>query len=169
MWTHPGKKLLFMGGEFGQWNEWNADTELQWDLLQWETHGGVKQMLSDLNALVKNQPALHEIDFGPEGFEWIDCHSRGDSVLAYIRKGKDPDDILIVACNFTPVVREKHVVGVPRGGWYKEVFNSDSKFYGGSNVGNFPGIQAEEPGWHMRPYKLTIKLPPLGVVVFKPE
>jgi 1,4-alpha-glucan branching enzyme len=169
MWTHPGKKLLFMGGEFGQWNEWNADTELQWDLLQWETHGGVKQMLSDLNALVKNQPALHEIDFGPEGFEWIDCHSRGDSVLAYIRKGKDPKDILIVACNFTPVVREKHVVGVPRGGWYKEVFNSDSKFYGGSNVGNFPGIQAEEPGWHMRPYKLTIKLPPLGVVVFKPE
>ncbi|MCE9526910.1 MAG: 1,4-alpha-glucan branching protein GlgB [Planctomycetales bacterium] len=169
MWTHPGKKLLFMGSEFGQWNEWNADTELQWDLLQWETHGGVKQMLSDLNALVRKEPSLHEVDFGPEGFEWIDCHSRGDSVLAYMRKGKNPEDFLIVACNFTPVVRKQHVVGVPRGGWYKEVFNSDSKFYGGSNVGNFPGIQAEEPGWHMRPFKLTINLPPLGVVVFKPQ
>src|SRR4029079_1323882 len=150
-------------------NEWNADTELQWDLLQWETHGGIKQMVSDLNALVRSQPALHEIDFGPEGFEWIDCHSRGDSVLAYIRKGKNPDDILIVACNFTPVVREKHVVGVPRGGWYKEVFNSDSKFYGGPSVGNSPGVQAEDPGWHMRPYKLPVKLPPLAVVVFHAE
>ena len=169
MWTHPGKKLLFMGGEIAQWHEWDADSELQWDLLQWETHQGVKKMVSDLNALVRREPALHQVDFEPSGFEWIDCHSRHDSVLAYIRRGKNPDDIVIVACNFTPVVREKHVVGVPRGGWYKEVFNSDSQFYGGSNVGNFPGVQAQEPGWHMRPYKLTIKLPPLAVVVFKPE
>jgi 1,4-alpha-glucan branching enzyme len=169
MWTHPGKKLLFMGSEFGQWNEWNHDAELQWDLLQWETHGGVKQMMADLNALVRREPALHEVDFDPAGFEWIDCQSRDDSVLAYVRRGKDPSDFVVVCCNFTPVVRNNHSLGVPQAGWYQEVFNSDSQFYGGSNVGNFPGKMAEEPGWHGRPYKLTIDLPPLAAVVFKPE
>lgn len=169
MWTHPGKKLLFMGSEFGQWNEWNHDSELQWDLLQWDTHGGVKQMLSDLNGLLKREPSLHEVDFEGSGFEWVDCCSADDSVLTYIRKAKDPNDFVVVTLNFTPVVRKGHQIGVPQGGWYQEVFNSDSQFYGGSNVGNFPGRMAEEPGWHGRPFKLTMDLPPLACVVFKPE
>jgi 1,4-alpha-glucan branching enzyme len=169
MWTHPGKKLLFMGSEFGQWHEWNSDAELQWDLLQWDTHQGVKKLVGDLNALLKREPALHQVDFEYTGFEWIDCHNRADSILSYIRKAKDPNDFLIVCCNFTPVVREGYVCGVPKTGWYQEVFNSDSQYYGGSNVGNFPGVMADEPGWHMRPAKIKIKLPPLGVVVFKPS
>jgi 1,4-alpha-glucan branching enzyme len=169
MWTHPGKKLLFMGSDFGQWNEWNHDAELQWDLLQWDTHGGVKKLVADLNAFLRREPALHEVDFEYTGFEWIDCNARDDSVLAYIRKAKDPDDFLVVVCNFTPVVRENYPIGVPKLGWYQEVFNSDSQFYGGSNVGNFPGIMAQEPGWHFRPAKLLVKLPPLATVVLKPE
>ena len=103
------------------------------------------------------------------GFEWIECHARDDSVLAYMRKAKNPADFLVVVCNFTPVVRENYPIGVPHGGWYQEVFNSDSQFYGGSNVGNFPGLMAQEPGWHGRPNKLLVKLPPLGVTVLKPE
>ena len=155
MWTHPGKKLLFMGSDFGQWNEWNHDAELQWDLLQWETHGGVKKMVADLNALLRREPALHEVDFEYTGFEWIECHARDDSVLAYIRKAKDPADQLVVVCNFTPVVRGTTIRSAcPKLGWYQEIFNSDSQFYGGSNVGNFPGVHAEEPGWHGRPAKL---------------
>ena len=169
MWTHPGKKILFMGSDFGQWNEWNEGAELQWDLLQWETHGGVKKMLADLNALLKREPALHEIDFESGGFEWIECNSRDDSVLAYMRKAKDPEDRLIVVLNFTPVPRHDYPIGVPTMGWYQEVFNSDSQFYGGSNLGNFPGKMAEEPGWHGRPAKLLLTLPPLATVVLKPE
>jgi 1,4-alpha-glucan branching enzyme len=169
MWTHPGKKLLFMGSDFGQWNEWNHDAELQWDLLQWDTHRGVKKMLADLNAFVRREPALYEVDFEYTGFEWIECHGRDDSVLAYIRKAKDPADFLVVVCNFTPVVRENYPIGAPFVGWYQEVFNSDSQFYGGSNVGNFPGLMAEAPGWHGRPARLLMKLPPLATVVLKPE
>jgi 1,4-alpha-glucan branching enzyme len=169
MWTHPGKKLLFMGSDFGQWHEWNSDAELQWDLLQWDTHQGVKKLVADLNALLKREPALHQVDFEYTGFEWIDCHNRADSILSYIRKAKDPNDFLIVCCNFTPVVREGYVCGVPKTGWYQEVFNSDSQYYGGSNVGNFPGVMADEPGWHMRPAKIKVKLPPLSTVVFKPS
>jgi 1,4-alpha-glucan branching enzyme len=169
MWTHPGKKLLFMGSDWGQWNEWNHDAELQWDLLQWETHGGVKKMMADLNALLRREPALYELDFEHTGFEWIECHARDDSVLAYLRKAKDPANNVVVVCNFTPVVRDNYPIGVPHGGWYQEVFNSDSQFYGGSNVGNFPGLTAVEPGWHGRPAKLLAKLPPLATVVFKPE
>jgi 1,4-alpha-glucan branching enzyme len=169
MWTHPGKKLLFMGSDWGQWNEWNHDAELQWDLLQWETHGGVKKMMADLNALLRREPALYELDFEHTGFEWIECHARDDSVLAYLRKAKDPANSVVVVCNFTPVVRDNYPIGVPYAGWYQEVFNSDSQFYGGSNVGNFPGLMAEEPGWHGRPTKLLVKLPPLATVVFKAE
>jgi 1,4-alpha-glucan branching enzyme len=169
MWTHPGKKLLFMGCDFGQWNEWNHDAELQWDLLQWDTHRGVKKLVSDLNGLLRREPALHEVDFEYTGFEWIECNARDDSLLAYIRKGKDPEDFVLVVSNFTPVVRENYPIGVPRGGWYQEIFNSDSEFYGGSNVGNFPGLMAEEPGWHGRPAKLLMKIPPLATVVLKPE
>jgi 1,4-alpha-glucan branching enzyme len=169
MWTHPGKKLLFMGCDFGQWNEWNHDTELQWDLLQWDTHRGVKQLVSDLNKFYRREPALHELDFDGAGFEWIDCHSRDDSVLSYIRKAKDPEDFVLVVCNFTPVVREGYRIGAPREGWYEEVLNSDSAYYAGGNVGNHPGVEAGKPGRHGRPYSITITLPPLAVVVFKPQ
>jgi 1,4-alpha-glucan branching enzyme len=169
MWTHPGKKLLFMGSDWGQWNEWNHDAELQWDLLQWETHGGVKKMMADLNALLRREPSLYELDFEHTGFEWIECHARDDSVLAYMRKAKDPANCVIAVCNFTPVVRRDYPIGVPYAGWYQEVFNSDSQFYGGSNVGNFPGVTAVEPGWHGRPWKILATLPPLATVVFKPE
>ena len=130
MWTHPGKKLLFMGSEWAQWNEWNVNESLQWHLMQWESHGGMKQLISDLNGLLKSEPALHEVDFEGHGFEWIDCQSADDSCIAFMRKAKDPQDFVIVASNFTPVVREHHLVGVPQGGWYREVFNSDSEHYG---------------------------------------
>ncbi|MCA9198300.1 MAG: 1,4-alpha-glucan branching protein GlgB [Planctomycetales bacterium] len=169
MWTHPGKKLLFMGSEFGQWNEWNCDDSLQWDLLQWEMHQGVQKMIRDLNLLIQNEPALYEQDFVGEGFEWIDCQSADESVLAFLRKGKDPNDTVLVAMNFTPVPREAHRIGVPRLGWYQEKFNSDSSHYGGSNMGNYPGVSAEEVEWHGRPYSLQVKLPPLATVIFKPE
>ena len=168
MWTHPGKKLQFMGCEFGQWTEWNHDTELQWDLLQWDTHRGVQKMMGDLNRLYKNEPALHQVDFDGAGFEWVDCQSRGDSVLTYIRRAKDPQDFVVVCSNFTPVPRTGHLVGVPQGGWYKEIFNSDSQYYGGSNVGSFPGVQSSQPGHHGRPAKIAINLPPLATVIFKP-
>ena len=169
MWTHPGKKLLFMGSDFGQWTEWKHDSELQWDLLQWDTHRGIKKLVADLNALVRREPALHERDFHSDGFEWIDCQNRDDSALSYIRKARNPQDMVVVACNFTPVVRENFRLGVPRAGFYKEIFNSDSQYYGGTNVGNSPGLTAQERCAHGRPFSLTMRLPPLAIVVFKPQ
>ena len=169
MWTHPGKKLLFMGGEIAQWNEWNCEQELQWDLLQWETHRGVQKLVGDLNGLYRSQPALHQVDFEYMGFEWIDCHNYADSILAFLRRGEDPHDFLVVVCNFTPVVRRGYRLGVPEGGWYREVLNTDSAYYGGSNTGNYPGVQAACQGSHGRPFAIEITLPPLAVVVLKPE
>ncbi len=119
MWAHPGKKLLFMGGEFGQWNEWNYDTSLQWHLLQWESHQGLQKCVADLNHLYRREPALHEVDFDPAGFEWIDCHNYNDSVLCYLRKAKNPTDYVLVACNFTPVPRTGYRFGVPERVWYR--------------------------------------------------
>ncbi len=169
MWTHPGKKLLFMGGEFGQWNEWNYDTSLQWDLLQWQPHQGLQKCVSDLNQLYRREPALHEIDFEFQGFEWVDCHNADDSVLSYIRKAKNPADYLLVVCNFTPVVRQGHRLGVPERCWYEEIFSSDSSFYTGSNVGNYPGVMADEQPSHGRPASISLTLPPLSTVVLKPR
>ncbi|MBA4105778.1 MAG: 1,4-alpha-glucan branching enzyme [Pirellula sp.] len=167
-WTHPGKKLLFMGCEFGQWNEWNHDSELQWDLLQWDTHQGVQKMMGDLNQLYRNEKSFHQVDFESTGFEWIDCHNYANSILAYLRRAKDPNDYTLVACNFTPVPRHNYHLGVPEGGWYGEIFNSDSAYYGGSNVGNYPGVMAEKSESHGRPFSISLTLPPLSVVVLKP-
>jgi 1,4-alpha-glucan branching enzyme len=167
-WTHPGKKLLFMGCEFGQWNEWNHDSELQWDLLQWDTHQGVQKMMADLNQMYRREKSFHQVDFEAGGFEWVDCHNYANSVLAYIRRAEDPNDFTLVACNFTPVPRHNYRLGVPEGGWYGEIFNSDSEFYGGSNVGNYPGVMAEDSESHGRPYSIELTLPPLSVVVLKP-
>jgi 1,4-alpha-glucan branching enzyme len=167
-WTHPGKKLLFMGCEFGQWNEWNHDSELQWDLLQWDTHQGVQKLMGDLNQLYRNEKSFHQVDFESTGFEWIDCHNYANSILAYVRRAKDPNDFTVVACNFTPVPRHNYRLGVPEGGWYGEIFNSDSAYYGGSNVGNYPGVMAEKSESHGRPFSIELTLPPLSVVVLKP-
>ena len=169
MWTHPGKKLLFMGCEFGQWNEWNFDASLQWDLLQWSSHQGLQKCVADLNRLLRREKALHEVDFDYRGFEWIDCHNHEDSTLSYVRRGKDPGDYLIVCNNFTPVVRQNHRLGVPEAVWFQEIYNSDSTFYGGSNVGNGPGVKAEPQESHGRPASIVITLPPLATVVFKPQ
>ena len=167
MWTHPGKKLLFMGCELAQWHEWNYDNAIQWDLLDWDTHRGMQRLVADLNHLVQREPALYERDFTSDGFEWIDCMSAQDSVLGYIRKAKDPNDFLVVCSNFTPVVRT-YRVGVPKGGFYKELFNSDSVHYAGTNVGNFPGVMADMAiPHHGRPASMEMNLPPLATVVFK--
>ncbi len=168
-WTHPGKKLQFMGGEIAQWNEWDCENELQWDLLQWELHQGMQKLVADLNNLYRREPALHQVDFEYQGFDWVDSHNHNDSVLVYMRRAADPDDFVFVACNFTPVVRKNYRLGVPKGGWYDEIFNTDSQFYGGSNVGNFPGVEAEDHESHSRPFSIELTLPPLGVVILKPR
>jgi 1,4-alpha-glucan branching enzyme len=167
--THPGKKLLFMGGEFAQWREWQYEESLDWHLLQWESHRGMQKLVADLNKLVRNEPALHEIDFGYEGFEWIDCHNWEVSSLVYMRKAKNPEDFHIVCCNFTPVPRCNYRIGVPHGGWYYEAFNTDSMYYGGSNMGNYPGIMAEQSESHGKPFSVQVTLPPLATVVLKPQ
>lgn len=168
MWTHPGKKLLFMGSDIGQWDEWNHEAEVQWDLLQWDTHKGLQKLVADLNTLYRSEPALYEQDFDGSGFEWIDCQSSSDSVLAFVRKARDPRDFLVVCCNFTPVVRSAYRVGLPAGGCYQEIFNSDSDFYDGSNAGNYPRIEAEKLQHHGRAYSMCVQLPPLATLVFKP-
>jgi 1,4-alpha-glucan branching enzyme len=168
-WTHPGKKLLFMGGDIAQWNEWDFDGVLQWDLLQWESHQGIKKLVADLNHLVRREPALYQRDFDHEGFEWIDCHNHEDSTLSYLRKANDPCDYLVVGCNFTPVPRHSHRLGVPEACWFDEVFNTDSQFYAGSNLGNSPGVQAQAVPHHGRPCSIELTLPPLALVVPKPR
>ncbi len=169
MWTHPGKKLLFMGSDFGQWNEWDFDQSLQWHLIQWESHKGLQTCLADLNRLMRREPALHQVDFDYQGFEWIDCHNFEDSVLSFARRAIDPADFLVVACNFTPVPRQTYRLGVPEECWYEEVFNTDSSYYGGSNLGNGPGVQADAIPHHGRPASVQLVLPPLATVVLKPR
>lgn len=129
----------------------------------------MKKLVSDLNYLYRREPALHELDFEGNGFEWIDCHNYSESTFTYIRKAKNPADFVVVGCNFTPVPRPKHRIGVPHAGWYQEIFNSDSLHYAGSNMGNFPGVEAEGVSSHGRPATIEVTLPPLGAVVFKPK
>jgi 1,4-alpha-glucan branching enzyme len=167
MWCHPGKKLLFMGGEFGQWQEWNFDESLHWHLLAGESHRGLSRAVADLNNLVQREPALHELDFDGRGFEWIDCHNWQDSVLAFVRRGSNSRDSLVVVCNFTPVLRQGYRLGVPAAGSYEEIFNSDSAWYGGSNTGNGGGLQSSPVPHHGREHSLSLTLPPLAVVVLK--
>ncbi|HEY6564085.1 MAG TPA: 1,4-alpha-glucan branching protein GlgB [Pirellulaceae bacterium] len=169
MWTHPGKKLLFMGGDFAQWNEWNHNESLPWHLMQYPSHAGVHRLVADLNRVYREQPSLHQIDFDHRGFEWIDCLSSEDSILAYLRKGYDPHEFTLTCCNFTPVARTTHRVGVPRPGWYRELLNTDAQIYGGGNVGTHPGAQAEAIPCHGRAHSIAIQLPPLAAVMFKPE
>ena len=167
MTAHPGKKLLFMGSEFGQRSEWNHDTSLQWDLLQYPEHRGVQRMVADLNALYRREPALHQVDFQWQGFQWIDCNDADASVLSFIRRAREQWDAIVIVANFTPVAREKYRVGVPDPGWYRELFNSDAEYYGGSNYGNAGGVMAEPVPWMGMNYSLPLRLPPLATLYFK--
>lgn len=167
MWTHPGKKLLFMGGEFAQWSEWNHDKSLDWHLLEKPQHKQIQQWLKDLNKIYKQEKALHQTDFYHEGFEWIDFSDTDQTIISYLRKSKDGKDIILIVCNFTPVPRYNYRIGVPRKGFWKELLNSDSHYYGGSGIGNFGGVNAENIPHHGRPFSVSLTLPPLGIVIMK--
>jgi 1,4-alpha-glucan branching enzyme len=169
MYTHPGKKLLFMGSEFAQEREWDHDASLDWHLLDDPMHRAVQTLVRDLNRLYVSEPALHELDCEPGGFSWIDCHDHENSTIAYLRRGSNPEDCIVVVCNFTPVVRDGYRVGVPHGGYYSEVLNTDSHYYGGSDVGNGGGKMARPDPMHGLPFSLDLRLPPLATVVLRPE
>ena len=168
MWTQPGKKLLFMGGEFAQWREWSHDSSLDWHLLDYEPHRGVQTLVRDLNHLYRSHPALHQLDSEWQGFEWIEPNDIENSVISYLRKGREGTKPVLCVCNFTPVPRHGYRVGAPQGGFWKEMLNTDSGIYGGSDVGNSGGIMAEPIECHGRPWSLNITLPPLATVVFQP-
>jgi len=169
MYAQPGKKLLFMGGEFGQWREWSHDESLEWHLLAYAPHQGLQKWVTELNWLYRNGPALHEIDFEPAGFAWIDCNDSQSSVLSFIRRGRSTGDIILIVCNFTPVPRLNYKVGAPRGGFWQEILNSDAEEYGGSGHGNLGGVEAAPIAVHGRPFSLTLTLPPLAAVFLKCE
>jgi len=167
MFTHPGTNLVFMGGEFGQYDEWNFKTSLQWDLLEFDPHKNTQTFFKDLNRFYQDTPALYEKAFSHEGFEWISLDDNQNSVLTYIRKGHDKENDVVVVCNFTPKTIEKYDIGLPRKVKIKEVFNSDAKKYGGSGFSNTRQINAKKKKLHGKPYSASIKIPPLGIVVFK--
>ena len=168
MWTHPGKKLLFMGSEFGQDWEWNEKESLRWHLLSYPMYQGMQNCVRDLNLMYRGNSALFEEDFDFKGFEWI-CHDDADdSVISYIRRGHNPDDYLIVVCNFTPVVRHHYRIGVFEPCRYQEIFNSDDPSYFGSGVKNEGTLEISMQGWNMKPYSLELVLPPLSTIVIKP-
>ncbi len=166
LFTHPGKKLLFMGCEFAQGREWDDSAPLDWHVLDYPLHRGVQQLVRDLNTLYGHSPALYRYDFEAQGFEWIDCHDAAQSVLTFLRRCED--ETLVVALNFTPVPRHQYRIGVPFPGVYEEILNSDSTYYGGSNLGNAGRLEAEPLPWMGRPYSLNITLPPLAGVIFRP-
>ena len=168
-YAHPGKKLLFMGQEFGQSEEWNFDASLDWHLLQYKFHQGVQQMLEDLNRLYKSEPALHEQDFEWRGFEWLDCNDADASVLSFIRRGRQPADFVVAVANCTPVLREHYRVAVPEPGRYREIFNSDAEAYGGTNAGNEGVVNSDPVPWMGREHSLNLRLPPLGLLILKPD
>ncbi|VXB88802.1 1,4-alpha-glucan branching enzyme [Flavobacterium sp. 9R] len=167
MFTHPGTKLLFMGSEFGQSAEWNFEASLDWHLLQYPFHQGIKAVITALNTIYKSEPALHEKQFSPEGFEWINYSDHENAVMTYIRKGNDSKNDLIVICNFTPVVRENYRIGIPRKGELIEIFNSDSKLFGGSGVQQNGKLKVEATPYDGRDYSIALTLPPLAISVFK--
>jgi len=170
MWTHPGKKLLFMGGEIGQRREWHHDRSLDWHLLdEGLYHRGLQRLVRDLNHVYRRERALHELDADPAGFAWIDCTDSEQSVMSFVRRAREAGDFVLVACNFTPVPRHAYRVGVPRLGYYRELLNSDAEKYGGSNLGNAGGTWAEATPWQGQPCSLELTLPPLAVLILKPS
>ncbi len=169
MYAQPGKKLLFMGGEFGQVREWSHDHSLEWEVLQYPVHQGLQRWVEQLNRVYAEEPALHELDTDPQGFEWIDCNDNVASTLSWVRQGKSFRQPIVAVCNFTPVPRIGYRLGVPVGGFWRELLNSDAKEYAGSGMGNFGGVQAKEEPMHGRPYSLTLTLPPLTALFLKAE
>jgi 1,4-alpha-glucan branching enzyme len=168
MYGHPGKKLLFMGGEFGQWNEWNHDTQLDWQLLQLPRHDQLRRLVQHLNYVYKKQPALWQLDDTYEGFDWIDFHDADNSVVSFLRKSRDGELVAFIV-NATPIVRYNYRLGVPEAGFYREIINTDAETYGGSNVGNYGGLQSEAQEWMGREHSIVIHLPPLATLAFKLE
>jgi 1,4-alpha-glucan branching enzyme len=169
MWAYPGKKLLFMGGEFGQSDEWNHDRALDWGLLDMGPyHRGVQQLVKDLNRIYRRDPSLHEVDFEPAGFQWMDCSDWEQSVVTFCRFSRNQSQLLLCGCNFTPVARQGYRVGVPRPGYYREILNTDAALYGGSDVGNSGGVPSEPTPWHGQPHSVVLTLPPLAAVWLAP-
>jgi 1,4-alpha-glucan branching enzyme len=166
-YAHPGKKLLFMGQEFGQRHEWTESHSLQWHLLEYEPHRGVQCLIRDLNKMLASEPALHQVDFEWQGFEWLDANDSDNSVFSFVRRGKNPDDMILVVLNATPVVRYGYRIGVPRPGHFDEILNTDALLYGGSNVGNLGGMNTSEHTWMGRSSSLALTLPPLAAVFLK--
>jgi 1,4-alpha-glucan branching enzyme len=158
-----------MGCEFGQWNEWNHDASLDWNLLALPEHQGLQRWVRDLNTFYRGQPALYEADFSPEGFQWIDCNDAPRSVVSFLRRPRSGDHALAFVCNFTPVPRPNYRIGVPWSGHWREAMNSDALLYGGSGQGNLGGVEATPIAMHGHPYSVNLTLPPLGVVVFRGE
>jgi 1,4-alpha-glucan branching enzyme len=169
MYAQSGKKLLFMGDEFGQVREWAHDTSLEWHVLQYPVHRGVQTWLAELNRTYAEQTALHELDTDPAGFEWVDCNDTAASVISLLRKSKSAKDRILVVCNFTPLPRENYRVGVPSGGFWRELLNSDAREYGGSGWGNFGGVMAQAKPTHGRPYSVSLTLPPLAALFLKAD
>ncbi|MGH9673037.1 MAG: 1,4-alpha-glucan branching protein GlgB, partial [Bryobacteraceae bacterium] len=167
MYGHPGKKLLFMGSEIGQYEEWHEEVSVRWDLLQFDYHRKLQTLISELNRLYRAQPALYEVDFHHSGFEWIDFHDVDSSILLFLRRASSSADFVVFACNFTPAPRLGYRVGVPEAGVYEEVLNTDAEMFGGSNLGNSGRVTAEPVGYHGRPASMSITLPPLAVVAFR--
>ena len=167
MFAHPGKKLLFMGTEFGQTAEWNHDTQLEWRLLQYPIHYKLQTMVKELNWLYRREAALFEVDDSYQGFEWIDLQDAESSIITFIRFARNREDFIVFACNFTPVPREGYRIGVPKAGLYRELFNTDSELFGGANLGNAGAVWADEIPFHGRPASLNVTIPPLAVVAFK--
>ena len=168
MFTYPGKKLLFMGNEFAQGREWNEAEQLDWYLMDYPQHQGMRALVSQLNRLYREIPALHELDFEPGGFEWIDCHDASQSVLSFLRWARD-GSFVVVALNFTPVPRENYRIGIPRPGTLLEIFNSDSEFYYGSNMGNNGIVKSEPVAWMGQDQSAVLTLPPLGMLILSPQ
>jgi 1,4-alpha-glucan branching enzyme len=169
MYAQPGKKLIFMGGEFGQWHEWDVESSLDWHLLNHAPHAGLSHWVGDLNRVLREESALHEIDFEPAGFSWIDASDNEQSVVSVLRKGSAPNDLIVAAFNFTPVPRHNYQIGTPMGGHWRELLNSDAPMYGGSGQGNLGGVDASPVGRHGHLHSVTLTLPPLGAIFLKPE
>ena len=170
MWAYPGKKLLFMGGEFGQSSEWDHDRALEWSLLSaGPYHRGLRALIVDLNRLHRREPALHQLDSDQTGFAWMDCDDSEQSVISFCRFATDPADLLLCVFNFTPVVRRRYRVGVPRPGYYAELLNTDGRIYGGGDIGNGGGVLAEDIPWHGQPCSIALTIPPLGALLLRPR
>jgi 1,4-alpha-glucan branching enzyme len=169
MWAHPGKKLLFMGGELAQEAEWSHERSLDWHLLEDAGNSGVQALVRDLNGVLRSEPALYEQDFDPAGFWWLEANDAAANVLAFARASKDAERVLVCAANMAPVPRPGYRLGLPRAGRWREVVNTDSSFYGGSDTGNLGGIEAEPVGWHEQPFSAEVTLPPLGVIWLVPD